>query len=35
MSVVMDGPKVGEVGKVDREQKLKSILTDGVKSSIR
>ena len=31
-SVVMDGPKVGEFGKVGREQKLKSIVTDGVRS---
>ena len=31
-NVVMDGPKVGEFGKVGREQKLKSIVMDGVKS---
>ena len=30
--VVMDGYKVGEFGKVGREQKLKSIVMDGVKS---
>ena len=28
----MDGPKVGEFGRVGTEQKLKSIVMDGVKS---
>ena len=28
----MDGPRVGEFGKVGREQKLKSIVMDGVES---
>ena len=31
-SVVMDGPKVGEFGKVGKEQKWKSIAKNGVKS---
>ena len=31
-NVVMDGPEVGEFGKVGKEQKLKSIVMDGVKS---
>ena len=31
--VVMDGQKVGEVGKVGRKHKLKSIVMDGVESS--
>ena len=31
-NVVMDGSQVGEFGKVGRQQKLKSIVTDGVKS---
>ena len=31
----MNGPDVGEFGNVDKEQKLKSIVMDGVKSGKR